>query len=174
MDNVNQILDERGVVNTRPIHPKIAIPIMEYAILEDDESLQNIWCKLIANSLDPSFDIEIRYAFIEIVRNLTSLDANILKYIYDDMVKEAEKKQLMILDYPVSYVKIVENIHASNMEIDISLYNLKRVQCIWDTDLVETVKGLVSIITHKEERHKVEDSFKLTRLGYYFIRACMI
>lgn len=54
MDKVNKTLDERGVSKTKPIPPKFAIPIMEYASLEEDESLQDMWCNLIANSLDPA------------------------------------------------------------------------------------------------------------------------
>lgn len=174
MKEVIKDLDERKVYDIRRIHPKIGIPILEYACLEDDEYLRNIWCKLIANSLDPNFDKEIRYAYVEIIRNLTTLDAKILKYIYDEMISAIKKEQSKPIDYAVNYTKLVENINSTETEISISIYNLKRVQCIWDTDLLEAVKSLVSVSNSAQERHKVQTLFKLTSLGLSFIQACII
>lgn len=64
MEKVNRILEEKGIDSTRPIPPKFAIPIMGYASLEDNEILQDMWCRLLANSLDPRHKFELKYIYI--------------------------------------------------------------------------------------------------------------
>src|SRR5665648_58564 len=60
-DEVNKILIDRSIIETRAVPPKIALPIIEEASLEEDSSLQKLWNHLLANALDPKFNDEIRY-----------------------------------------------------------------------------------------------------------------
>lgn len=136
IDEVNRLLDERSLESTRPIPPKLAIPILEQASLEENDELQDIWCRLIANSLDPNFEVEIRYAFIDIIKNLTTLDAKILKYVYDSTVEINKLNQTeRFIAYPIDFYQIVEYTQASYTETELSLNNLQRVQCLWDNDI---------------------------------------
>lgn len=136
VDEVNRILDERGVESTRPIPPKLAIPILEQASLEENDELQDIWCRLIANSLDPNFLLEIRYAFIDIIKNLTPLDAKVLKYVYESTIEINKLNQTArFIAYPIDFYQIVEHTRASYTETELSLNNLQRVQCLWDNDI---------------------------------------
>ena len=63
---------------TIPIPPRFAIPILESASLEDDETLQDVWAKLIANSMDPHFKPGIHPGYIEIVKQMSPDEAIIL------------------------------------------------------------------------------------------------
>ena len=87
IDRINKYHKERNLTEVRPIPPKFAIPLIVNATLEEENDLQDIWCKLIANALDPNFDSEIRYAFIYIIKSLTSLDAMILELFYLDAIE---------------------------------------------------------------------------------------
>jgi len=58
---VDQILNERGVQDTRAVPPKLALPILEDASLEDDPDIQHLWNHLLANAMNPDFNNEIRY-----------------------------------------------------------------------------------------------------------------
>lgn len=64
---------------TIPIPPRIAIPMLEFASLEEDETLQEIWARLIANSTDPNFKESIHPSYVEIIRQLTPDEALILQ-----------------------------------------------------------------------------------------------
>jgi hypothetical protein len=175
-DRVNTILKERGCENVRMIPPKLGIPLIDNALLEDDENLQDIWCNLIANSLDPNFDKEIRYTLIDMIRNLTPLDALILKYVYEesfniakDMV-DATNNPVRVVDCRVRFDKMKEKIEAEPREIRISLSNLVRVQCIQEASLRATVNaiksGIDAVVT-------LDESYSLTELGIYFIQSCI-
>jgi hypothetical protein len=63
---------------TASIPPKIAIPLLESASLEDDEILQEVWAKLIANSTDPNFIGAIHPGYIEIIKQMSPDEAVIL------------------------------------------------------------------------------------------------
>lgn len=175
-DRINLFLNERGLVEINPLPLKFAIPMFEQTSLEEEDYLQDIWCKLITNTLDPCFDVEIRYAYIDMIRSLTSLDAKILKYIYETTVKASTEKQLEeIEEYPVSFDDIMKNITASSREIEISLNNLKRVQCIWDNDVAMAVRGIAnSIVRDKSKVTPLEKAYEITALGFYFVKACII
>jgi hypothetical protein len=166
---VNKILNEKKVSNVRSLPPKLGIQMLEYACLEEEEYLQDIWCNLIANSLDPNFDMEIKYAFIDILKNLTSLDAKILKYIYDASVDKSKLYQITESnENQININKIIESIEAQDIEIKLSLYNLKRVQCVWNYP---------SLIRNKETKHatfipNADESYTLTPLGVALIKAC--
>jgi hypothetical protein len=69
-DEVNQILLEKGVNETKGVPPKLALPIFEEATLEDDPSLQYLWNHLLANAMNPEFNGELRYGFIDMIKNI--------------------------------------------------------------------------------------------------------
>src|SRR3989339_769157 len=60
-DEVNKILEEKGISDTRAVPPKLALPIIEESSLEDNPELQKLWNHLLANSMNPTFNDEIRY-----------------------------------------------------------------------------------------------------------------
>lgn len=166
---VNKILNERKVSNIRSLPPKLGIQMLEYACLEEEEYLQDIWCNLIANSLDPNFDMEIKYAFIDILKNLTSLDAKILKYIYDTSVDKSKLYQITESnENQIKINKIIESIEAQDAEIKLSLYNLKRVQCVWNYPSVTKNKATNTAIFIPN----ADESYTLTPLGAALIEAC--
>ncbi len=170
LDKVNTILDERGCKNLRMISPKLGIPLIDNALLEDDDDLREIWCKLIANSLDPNFNKEIRSAFIDILKNLTSLDAKILKYIYENLPDKTNLHK--ISDYnenKVSTYEIIKNVNAQESDVYVSLINLRRVQCIWNYDSLrknEITKNATYIFNRGE-------NYTITLLGCSLVEACM-
>src|SRR5712692_6724157 len=77
-DDVNAILEDRGVSETRAVAPKLALPIFEESSLEDDESLQSLWNHLLANCMDPSFNGDLRYGFVDMIKNITGIEVTIL------------------------------------------------------------------------------------------------
>jgi len=63
---------------TISIPPKVAIPMLESAALEDDETLQEVWARLIANSTDPNFIEALHPGYVEIIKQMSPDEAIIL------------------------------------------------------------------------------------------------
>lgn len=146
VDKVIEEQNKRGLTKFRPIPPKFAIPIISSASMEEDDYLQDIWCKLIANCSDPAFNEEIRYAFIDIIKNITKSDAKILKYIYETSIEmNKEFQHTRFIAYPIDFFEIAENLQVSYIETEISLNNLQRVQCICDNDIEDLQKEIYHI-----------------------------
>jgi hypothetical protein len=179
IDKVVKEQTKRGLTQFRAVPPKFAIPIIFNASIEEDNDLQDIWCNLLINCSDPMFDTEIRYAFIDIIKNITSLDAKILKYVYDTTLEMNEKHgitrfiTLRPFAFPVTFTQIKENLLVSTMEIEISMNNLKRVQCVWDNAIPEIRSNIAYLMKIKPGVSKADYSYKITPLGHAFILACM-
>lgn len=61
-----------------PIPARSAIPLLESASLEDDEILQDVWARLIANSTDPDFKQSLHPGYIEIIKQMSPDEVIIL------------------------------------------------------------------------------------------------
>lgn len=78
-----------------PIAPRIAIPLLEAAAVENDESLKELWARLIANGTDKTKAVKIHPSYIEIIKQLSPDEAKIIEafskeksypYIFEDAV----------------------------------------------------------------------------------------
>ncbi len=73
-----EILRERGVEDPEPIAPKALLPALEAASEEIDETLQDMWATLLANTMDPSKDTSLQQVFIEALKEFEPIDALVL------------------------------------------------------------------------------------------------
>ena len=79
MDKVEAIHRERELAGkTVPVSPRLGIPLLQQASLEDDETLGDMWAGLTANATDPSRHVEARRSFITLLSALEPLDALLL------------------------------------------------------------------------------------------------
>lgn len=76
--DTNERLRARGITNLRAIPPKIALPLLEYATVEHEEALQDLWANLLATGLDAEAD-EIHRKFVTTLGEMTSADALVLQ-----------------------------------------------------------------------------------------------
>jgi hypothetical protein len=182
-DKVNEFTEKRGLTTFRPIPPKYAIPMIENACLEEEDELQDIWCTLITNNLDFNFDFEMRYAFIEIIKNLTSTDAKILKFTYDSALPSPPPNQYSryawinsITDYAIPITKLRDDLQFTTEEIDISIDNLLRVRCLIDNSLEELFDAFAKALENLEVLDSSSfpiPTFSMTKLGINFVEACL-
>ena len=171
VEAINEYHKERGYPPVRTIPPKFAIPMITNAGLEEDDDLQDIWCRLIANSMDKNFDVEIRYAFIEIIKSLTYLDAKVLKYVYDEVSKKSDSTIMHMSKISLDAETINKYVDVSEDELDISFNNLMRVQCLRNPSLENSIfvpeQGQI-VFTKNGKTHVA-----LTSLGIAFTKICM-
>jgi len=141
---------------------------MEYASLEEDESLQDIWSRLLANSLDSDRNFELKIVYIDIIKSITPLEAKILKFINDSMNNQLSGMAGLInlSDIQVSFHEICEEFPNVGWPINASIGNLMRVRCIENMGLYECIKkGSVG--------QRIEQTYTLTALGMDFISTCI-
>jgi len=168
VDQIEEILKQRKITETRPIPPKFALPMLENVSLEEDDDLQDIWIRLMANSMDPKFEATFRMAYIEIIKGLTSLDVKILDYFYKNLVQDGMVGENFTRH---SYTKsrICNELNLSKEEYLDSIYNLFRVQCLSPA----IITGGVSMGGEPLTIFKGADEVFMTPLGKNFIEACI-
>jgi hypothetical protein len=96
---------------TIPIPPRAAIPMLESASLEDNDVLQEIWARLIANSTDPNFNEPPHPGYIEIIRQMSPDEAIILNSFQK------------IDGYPTLFTNHVPQQHESRGHLSWSLFS---------------------------------------------------
>lgn len=170
-DEVNKILDEKKVKDTRAVPPKIALPIFEESSLEDNPNLQYLWNHLLANAMNPNFNDEIRYGFTEMIKNITSIEVLILSEFYKILEKENRLAPLSkIHNYSLKKEELIEGLKMSSDQYAVSANNLMRMQLLGPAVLKS---GGVTVGTEPLTIFKGIDAVILTPLAVKFIEACM-
>jgi hypothetical protein len=169
-DEVNEILIKRGILNTRSVPPKIALPLLEEATIEDNPTLQSIWNNLLANAMDPNFNDEIRYGFIEMIKNITGIEASILKIFYDLLSKDNRILPIEgVYNYCIKKELFISILNISVSQYAISANNLMRMQLL--APAIKT--GGASFGNDKLTSYKGIEEVTLTPLSIKFIEACL-
>ncbi|MFA4901263.1 MAG: Abi-alpha family protein [Desulfobaccales bacterium] len=167
-DEVNQILLDRGIRETRGVPPKLALPIFEESSLEDDPSLQYLWNHLLVNAMDPKFNGELRYGFIDMIKNITGVEALILNKFYEILRRNDKLIDITkITNFTLTKEQIMEMVGIDGETYQVSIYNLMRTQCIGPAFLIKAFLD-EAVATYEEA-----DAFVLTPLGVRFVEACM-
>lgn len=157
-DRCLEIIRDRGLTGSfNIISPKLALPIIENASLEENDELQDLWAYLLASAIDPNFNGTVRATFIDIIKQLEVVDVHILSFIY-----KAYKKDYPYHTYDPSPVEILipgklvmDKLKLERSIFENSIDNLIRVRCIvsWE---------------NKHYHH-----LAITSLGISFVEACM-
>jgi hypothetical protein len=95
VDKCEEIIRQRQIEGKlRAVSPKLALPIMENASLEENDQLQDLWANLLASALDPSFKGVLRSAFIDVIKQLEVVDAYILNFLYKSYIAALKSKEV--------------------------------------------------------------------------------
>ena len=132
MDKANKLLIERGLIEkVQPLPLKIAIPLIEKASLEDDSSLQDLWTKLLVNSVTPNASLDLSKTYINILDQLSPLEAQTLMKIYNLKVENlnSEIETYKLPDECKIHIS-EDNASEPSSSIQLVLENLLRLGCI--------------------------------------------
>ena len=169
-DEVNQILTEKGIADTKAVPPKIALPIFEDSSLEDDPNIQFLWNHLLANAMNPQFNDEIRYGFIEMIKNITGIEAQLLDNFYELLRKEGKIYPLEDMHkYSLKKEQLIKMLNLSTDQYALAANNLMRMQLIGPAILT----GGISMGSESVTIYKGIDAVTLTPLGVKFVEACI-
>jgi len=170
-DDVDEILLERGITNTRPVTPKLALPIIQDSTLEEEEELSDLWTHLLANAMDPEYNGDLRYGFIDMIKNITGVEATILKNFYDVLNKDGYTQDLSkINQYTLTKEQIMGLVNIDDVTYQLSLYNLMRMHCLQPAIFKSTG---VALGNEPITINKGTDVVVMTPLGATFVQACM-
>jgi hypothetical protein len=179
-DKVNEIHRHRGIEDkTIPVSPRLAIPLLQKATLEDDEILQDMWAALIANIMDPRFHAESRRTLIDLLAALEPVDAIVLRAISRDARSNPRRHELFYeaamargADKPRALIE-VRNMHwiakASGIPAEtaaLSVESLARLGLIIDFMPATTLSAIPVPVTHPSA------TLELTNTGRLLIRMC--
>lgn len=165
-EKVEARLDQRGQsLRLRPVPPNFALPLIEYATLEENDELQTLWANLLADAMDGESGQEVRSAFISILKDLSSLDATILRYFHhgaDDAISYLDKMMVMT-------ERLARRFDTTPQACEIAVFNLMRLQCL---SPARTEEGIVHYITATGISGP-SLSMTITPLGRALVAACM-
>jgi hypothetical protein len=156
--------------------PKLVLPIIEHASLEENNELQDLWANLLASIVDPKFSEKIRTAYIDILKELEVIDVHVLNFIYKQASLYAPSTISTPMDYPVLRITIASELQIDPIAYETSIDNLIRVRCT--ASFVEAKNIKTSTYDHNEYYENVTTDHRydvvcLTSLGLGFVEACI-
>ena len=127
---------ERGArPYARSVTPKFAIPLLEAASLEDEDDINELWARLLANAMDPNCAVNMKRAFINILADFEPTDAYVLNYMCT--TSEYTKRNILSeVFYKGRFSKVLK---LSDSQTEVTLRNLIRLGCVRSEFHVEDI-----------------------------------
>jgi hypothetical protein len=149
---------------------RLAIPLLENASEESDDTLQNMWAGLIANATDPEKKLDLKRVYIRIISELEPIDAQLLKFMWENPRATSHLQATEEDKNGINIEFLRQKLTFELKEIVLPLQNLARLGCVMD-EYSHTWDDLGSSSFGK----RVADPktfFRLSPLGYQLIFAC--
>lgn len=128
-----EVLARGGLTAVRKLPLNFAIDALEQGAMEEDDDLQDIWARLLANAVDATAEVQPRRAYISIIKDLSPLDALILERIYE-VDQELLQKAIVTHELPSrAYPAIdidLKTLPKPSDEVQVALANLERLGLI--------------------------------------------
>ena len=77
---VKEKMMENNVTDVRSVAPKVILPLIEAATLEDNQDIDEMWANLLVSALNPS-DAEIKRKYVSVLTDFSNDDVALLKYL---------------------------------------------------------------------------------------------
>lgn len=172
LEDVRQITSDAGL-QLKPVAPRILFPLLESASLQDDEDLHQRWVALLTNAARSDFEGEILPCFPDILKQLTSEEAQFIDRAYDEVTRDAERRRTEILSEnpefhgtDVGFLGlsggIIRSVHPVLIE------NMERLMLVTRTRVPLSVGNKI-VNTMPPANH-----LYVSELGKIFVRACRV
>ena len=164
-DKTEKNLKEKGIKTTIPVPPKLGIPLIEAATVEDNEDLHTRWSNMLSNAINPNFNGKITRNFVSILEEMNPVDVLILDTICKEWLSLSDdQKDNTLFDRS----KIITNFRIEKKECEISLRNLLRLGCLKPGVVVGTG---ISLGGHNPSSYKDTELVGITELGIEFYKS---
>ena len=116
-----EFIDEKLQIKA---HPRVALSIIENGSLNDDDEIQELWAGLFASSCTTDGQDDENLIFVDILKQLTVLEARVLKYSCESSRKILYKNGLIMGDsFQINCDELIKltgtkDIHRLDRELD--------------------------------------------------------
>lgn len=167
LDKYNRKKEERGLLGKEtPLPPKIIFEILDNAFQEDDDIIQDEWNNILINWQDPEKKCDIKFLYIELLKNLGKNEIILLKKIANDPnLFDSMKKK----DYYYDGDEVKKIMNLSDEEYELMILNLYRLK------ICDSLKSSGNLITVGDLPVLADagiNKFQLTTIGYNLIKSC--
>lgn len=185
-DRVREITHERAVSGQpTSVPPRLAVPIIENASLEEDNYLQDLWAHLLSAAMNSETNINVRNAFVDIIKQLEPIDVKILELCYKKYREGRARKIARYgdkswfregdsIEYQIRQKEIVEALEITTVEYKTAVDNLIRTRLlasyIEDNEIQSEVDGDEQY--YEASLHYGYHSVCITQLGVSFVLVC--
>jgi hypothetical protein len=119
---------------SRELPLKFAVPLLTAAVLEEDDELQEIWARLLVNAGNKATEMELRTAYVEILKGMSAFDVKNLARLAKATlaVPPGKSRAVLTIDLPESTEPFAGHFTREpviSRELGISLANLSRLGC---------------------------------------------
>ena len=160
---VDAINFERGIGNEIISIPfRYAIPLVQKASYEDDDIIQNLWARLIANVTDPSLKLKIKKIYIYVLSSIEPLDSALLSLLW----RGCSDPRRFSFQQSISPKLLANLCNIPVQETCLSLINLHRLGC------VELVPEENSSTKSQKFASPSKIECRLSSLGESFVSLC--
>jgi hypothetical protein len=81
--------------------------------------------------MDPKFNGELRYGYVDVIKNITGVEALMLNKFYDILKSDGHINDISnIMNYSLSKEQIIKIAGIDEPTYHVSIHNLMRMQCI--------------------------------------------
>ena len=135
-DKTQRIMAARGLkVPTRELPLNFVVPLLTSAVLEEDDELQEIWARLLVNAGNATTEMELRTAYVQILRGMSAFDVGNLAKLAEAALTAPKADQIYVTTINLPYSSEVSpntfpNGTALSREVGISVANLIRLGCV--------------------------------------------
>ncbi len=190
LHKVQRLASECGY-DPAAVRPKILLPILEHASVEDDDVLHDRWAALLANACNPDSDITVSPSFPEILAELSSKEAILLDAIqrhvesnlgahYSTFPKQSNWAYLVDVGTWKTIVQLYAQLGLSRVPTDVllnypQLLNAGSTDATADySDFRVTIDNLfrLGLLREVPVQGQKTPVIHITALGYEFVRAC--
>jgi Abortive infection alpha len=74
-------LQEKGIVDTRPVLQRIGTKLIDEAVDVESDYLRQRWANLLTNAMDPNFEANVPRNFITILADMEPLDVKVFDFM---------------------------------------------------------------------------------------------
>lgn len=135
MNRADEFLKNSGLAEpSKNVPLMLAIPLFQEASLEENDEMQDRWAMLLVNAANADFGSDIHRSYIDILKQITPLEAKILDAIYSLPFELTQQGGVIISNLP-GFAQVAEkqehgqSAPPSN-EVMLALGNLRRLGCL--------------------------------------------
>jgi hypothetical protein len=175
----DKLLSEAGR-EPQAVPPKILLPLLENASLEDDNFLQRTWASLLANAASPDKQESIEVGFVEIMKQINTTQVMILNALFPE-ARGGVSKQTHLFQMDTEYIReVVISQGVSQKQFDIAFDNLVRLRLCTASGMTSLMQATREMMATQQENPAAlamamgngTANIGPTWLGISFLQAC--